>query len=194
MPLNFPLFPELQKYLGQVEAITQDASELVDGLTMEQLNWRPDPSRWSIAECLEHLNMTARIYFPVLIQTINEARANGIVSHGPFRYSWLGNWFVRSAEPPPRLKFKTPRRFVPPPDLPMTEVWPGFLRFQERLVELISRANGVDLVRVKIQLPSTSFIKLSLGQGLGLITAHERRHLWQARQVVEKMERARTLP
>jgi hypothetical protein len=182
---NVLLLPDLEKYYRQVEAIKQDASDLVSGLTKEQFNWRPNPNQWSIAECIEHLNMTARLYFPLLIQTINEARANGITSQGPFRYGWLGNWFVRSAEPPPKMRFKAPRRFIPLPGLTISEVWPGFLVFQDRLLELISRANGVDLARVKIQLPTTSFFKLSLGQGLGLITAHERRHMWQARQVKE---------
>ncbi|HKX31509.1 MAG TPA: DinB family protein [Blastocatellia bacterium] len=180
---NILLFPDLARYYGQVEEIKQDAGRLVQGLTREQFNWCPEPGRWSIAECLEHLNITARLYFPLLIQTINEARANGISSQGPFRYSWLGNWFVRSAEPPPKIKFKAPKRYRPLPGLTISEVWPAFLVFQDRLLELINRANGVDLARVKIQLPTMSFIKLGLGQALGLITAHERRHLWQARQV-----------
>jgi hypothetical protein len=177
------LIPELQGYQRQVEAIKQEANDLMIDITAEQFNWRPGPDRWSIAECLEHLNVTARLYFPVINEVITEALMRGLKSQGPFRYGWFGNFFLRSAEPPAKIRVKAPRRFVPPPDRPMSEVWPEFLIFQDRLIELISRANGVDLARIKVQIPATKLIKLSLGQSFGLVAAHERRHLWQARQV-----------
>lgn len=174
------LIPELQEYRRQIETIKQEAESLLNGLTEPQFNWRPGQGRWSIAECFEHLNMTARLYLPIIHNTINEARERGMMSRGPFKYGLLGNWFVRTIEPPPKLKFKALRRFIPPHDRPLLEVWPGFMVFQDRFIELIDRANGVDLVRVKIQIPATKLIKLSLGQGIGFVTAHERRHVWQA--------------
>ncbi|MCI0339492.1 MAG: DinB family protein [Acidobacteria bacterium] len=186
MSHNSPLIPELQEYHRQVEAIKQDASDLMIGVTAAKFNWRPDPNRWSIAECLEHLNIIARLYFPIINQAITAARMRGWMSQGPFRYGLLGKIgkiYVRSTEPPPKMKFNSPKRFIPQHDRSILEVWPGFMVFQDRLHELISWANGVDLARVKIQIPATSLIKLSLGQCLGLVAAHERRHLWQARQV-----------
>jgi hypothetical protein len=177
------LVPELQGYHRQVEAIQDDASDLMNDVTEAQFNWRPGPDRWSIAECLEHLNITARLYFPVINEKITEALMRGLKSQGPFRHGWFGKFFLRTAEPPAKIRVKTPRRFVPPSDRPMSEVWPEFMTFQERLIELISRANGVDLARIKVQIPATKLIKLSLGQSFGLVAAHERRHLWQARQV-----------
>jgi hypothetical protein len=183
MAQNISLIPELQEYCRQVEAIKQDAHELMDGVTKTQFNWRSGADRWSIAECLEHLNITARLYFPVINEMITQALLHGWRSQGPFRHGWFGNFFVRSVEPPPGMRFKAPRRFVPPPDRPLSEVWSEFIAFQDRLIELIGRANGVDLARVKVQIPATNLIKLSLGQSFRLVAAHERRHLWQARQV-----------
>jgi hypothetical protein len=185
MSRNEVLIPELQEYVRQVEEIKRDAEDLVRGLSEAQFNWPPAPGRWSIGECLEHLNVTARLYWPVIAQAINQAKAQGWMSKGPYKHGWFGKLFVRSAEPPVKMKFKAPRRFRPPADQPLAQVYPQFVSFQDRLLDLICDANGVDLGRPKVQLPATKLIKLTLGQGFGLIMAHERRHLWQARQVKE---------
>ncbi|MFN7946197.1 MAG: DinB family protein [Blastocatellia bacterium] len=178
------LIPELQDYISQIEAIKRDAAELTAGMTEAQFNWRPAPGHWSVAECLAHLNVTAQQYLPLITASISQARNQGWLSHGPFRYGWLGNWFVRTAEPPVKMKFKAPKAFVPPPDQPMAQTVPEFMAVQDQLIALISTANGVDLGRAKVQSPATKLIRLSLGQGFALITGHERRHLWQARQVI----------
>lgn len=177
------LISELRKYYDQVEEIKLDAEDLVKGLNEAQFNWRPSPEKWSINECLEHLNVTARLYWSILAEAVNSARINGWFSKGPYKRTWMGRLMVRSMEPPVRMKFKASRRFRPPADIPMTQVLAQFMAFQDRLLDLIRDANGVDLGRPRIQSPGNKLVKLTLGQGFGLMTAHERRHLWQARQV-----------
>jgi len=177
------LIVELNGYYRQIEEIKRDAEELVRDLSEAQFNWQPGPNRWSIAQCLEHLNVTSRLYWPVLAETIMRSRTSGLMSPGPFKHGWFGNFFVRTAEPPVRTRFKAPRRFRPPSDQPIARVWAQFVTFQDRLLELLREANGVDLARTKVPLPATNLIKLTLGQGFALVAAHERRHLWQARQV-----------
>ena len=177
------LIPELEEYARQVEAIKRDATDLVVELSEAQFNWRPEAGRWSIAECLTHLNVTARQYFPLIRAAIEQARARHLLSAGPFRHGFLGNWFVRSLEPPVKRRFKAPKIFVPPPDQPFVSVVPEFMGVQEQLLRFVRDANGVDLARAKVHSPASRLIRISLGQSLALLAAHERRHLWQARQV-----------
>jgi hypothetical protein len=177
------LIAELNGYYRQIEAVRRDAEDLVRGLSDAQFNWQPAPTRWSIAQCLEHLNIASRLYWPVLAEAITRSRTSGVMSPGPFRHGWIGAFFVRTAEPPVKTRFRTPRRFRPLSNLPLDQVWSQFVTFQDRLLELLREANGVDLARTKVPLPATNLIKLSLGQGFALVAAHERRHLWQARQV-----------
>ncbi|MFN0087335.1 MAG: DinB family protein [Blastocatellia bacterium] len=183
MALSGELHADLKSFQAQIEAIQRDADDLLVGVSEQQFNWRSAPNRWSIGECLEHLNVTARLYWPLIAAAINEARVAGGMSPGPYKHGWFGNWFVRSAEPPPKIRFRASRRFRPQIDLPLSHVVPQFAAFQERLLDLIRDANGVDLGRTKVQMPTTRLITLTLGQAFGLVTAHERRHLWQARQV-----------
>jgi hypothetical protein len=49
-------------------------------------------------------------------------------------------------------------------------------------MEVIAKANGLDLARIKVPSPAGPF-KFGLGQRIALLAAHDRRHLWQAWQV-----------
>ena len=184
MSKGLELLPLLREYYRQVEEIKRVAEDLVEGLSEEQFNWRQGPEKWSINECLEHLNVSARLYLSVLADAVSGARIQGWFSKGPYKHTWLGPLMVRSMEPPVRIKFKSPRRFTPPPDIPMSQVVPQFMAFQDRLLGLIRDANGVDLGRPRVQPPGNRLIKLTLGEGIALMTAHERRHLWQARMIM----------
>ena len=182
---------ELEDYRRQFEAIKREAGELLAKLTEGQFNWRPGPGQWSIADCLSHLNVTGRLYLPVIEEGIRRGRARQLLGRGPFRHGFLGNWFVRTVEPPVKLKVKAPRRFAPAPDQMLAEVAPEFMALQEEWLRCVGEADGVDLGRVKVQSPATKLLRLTLGQSLALMAAHERRHLWQARRVKEGFE---TLP
>lgn len=177
------LIPELAAYERQIEAIKQDARDLLADLTDKQFNWRPAPGRWSIAECIDHLRVSGAPMLPRIAKTMEQARADGVFGRGPFRHSFLGNLFVRYLEPPPRFKSKAPKILVPTPERPMAELVPEFMTLQDQLQRRIREANGIDLAAVKIVSPITKFVKLSLGQWFALLAAHERRHLWQARGV-----------
>jgi hypothetical protein len=183
MNRDVELIATLQEYYRQVEEIKLDAMDLARGLSETQFNWRPSPEKWSIGECLEHLNVTARLFWPTIAEAVNGARVNGWFSKGPYKRTWLGAIAIRTMEPPAKRRFKAPRRFRPPANLPMNQVLSQFMAFQDRLLDLLRDANGVDLGRPRLQAPGSKMIKLTLGQSFGLMTAHERRHLWQARQV-----------
>ncbi len=174
------MHPELQSLCEQIEAVRREAETVLDGLTEEECAWQPTARSWSISQCFEHLNVIARHYLPVINQSINEARAAGLTGAGPYRYGWLENWLANSMEPPPRRRFRAPRRYVPPPDRPLAEIRSSFFATQERLLELLQRADGVDLGRARVSLPGIMALRFSLGRVLALLLAHERRHLWQA--------------
>jgi hypothetical protein len=72
----------------------------------------------------------------------------------------------------------------------MDEVVREFLGSRELFVESLHMANGLDLGRVKIPSPASWRVKLNLAAAFALLAAHERRHLWQARRVKDRLGRA----
>src|SRR5829696_6127832 len=76
---------DLRDILAQLEASDREAHVLLHDLNEEQLNWRPDERSWSIAQCLDHLNVTDRIYLAPMLHAIEKARKAGSVRRGPLR-------------------------------------------------------------------------------------------------------------
>jgi hypothetical protein len=83
---------EIETYLDQLLSIKQDAPGLVAGLSDAQLNWRPAQNRWSIAECFEHLIVSADVFLPAIDGRLEQGRASGMVSPGPFAYGPSERW------------------------------------------------------------------------------------------------------
>lgn len=180
------IHPELADLLRQFEAIVQDAQAVSDGLTDDQFNWRPSGASWSIAECLVHLDNIDHYNLPAIQAEMERARAAGIISRDrrAFRYGWFSRFFVSNVEPPPRIKVNVPKTVPPPPrHASKAQTMDDFVMLRARIGELIRGADGLDLRRVKVPVPFSKRIKFSLGQRFALMTAHNRRHLWQAWQV-----------
>jgi DinB superfamily len=169
----------VSKLLDENTANIEKAKSLTARLSAAQMNWQPQPGKWSIAQNLAHLNFGYQ-YFDTIASSIAAARSKGIIGNGPFRYGWLSSWFVKSQEPPPKRKFKAAKRYTPSPDLDAAKAVADYLRMAARLGELIQEADGLDLARAKTPL---GWFKMPLGARLAHITTHDRRHLWQAEQV-----------
>jgi len=58
------LVPELEDLRRQIDGIVSDAQKLTAGISDRQFNWQPEPGRWSIAQCLVHLNLAGAILAP----------------------------------------------------------------------------------------------------------------------------------
>jgi hypothetical protein len=179
------LAPEIDDLRRQFELISADADTLVTPLSDDQFRWRPTPAVWSIAHCLDHLNATARTYLPSLDEGISDAIRRGLYGTGPYRYDWMGRLFTWLNEPPPRVKVKAPAVFQPPPNRTRHEVMAAFRAYQVQFVDRLRQANGVDLARARVKSPVSAWLRISLGSGLHVMAAHERRHIWQARRLMD---------
>jgi hypothetical protein len=178
------LIPQLQNIHNRITTARQDAVQIVTMLTDEQAKKRPDTMGWSVADCLDHLCVVGRKLLPRVDVGIAKARKKGWHSRGPFRYSRLGNWFVRMSGPddyPPRKKLTTPKLYKPTRDWPLEEVVRSFTHLQDDILERVREANGIHLARVKIASPAAWWLRLSLGQWFELIAGHQERHILQAR-------------
>ena len=177
------LAPEIDQFRAQFERVSADADALTAALSDEQFTWRPGQDSWSIAECLDHLNATARVYLPALDEGIADAIRGGVYGEGPFKYNWLGRLSVRFSEM--RVRFKAPEDMQPAPGRSRREILAAFRAYQVQYVARLRQANGVDLARARVRVPVTSWLRIPLGSGFAVMVAHSQRHLAQARRVTE---------
>lgn len=172
----------------------REAEALAAELTPGQLWWRPDPERWSVGECLDHLVRTGEAYLEALDRSIEDARSEGLLGHGPHRRTLVGRFLTRVLEPPPGLAVSAPAEIRPRRPPPATEAETGghegtgsplddFLALRPRLGERLEAADGLALGKVRVASPFFRFVRFDLGSAFAIIAAHERRHLWQAGRV-----------
>jgi len=174
---------EIEKILKEIAANRQDAKILLRDVSDGQFNWKPAPAVWSIAENFTHLSTVIGLDLQQFDRTIRDAKANKLYSTGPFRYGFFSRLFVRLMEPPPRRRFTAPAIYTPPPERPLKEALSEFQAALDRLEAYAKDANGLNLVRAKVVSPVTKYMRMPLGARFLLMTAHNRRHFWQAQQV-----------
>jgi hypothetical protein len=177
--------PELDALDQQFGAIQRDADQLVAGLSEAQLTWRPRRGGWSIAECLAHLVTVHSKEIATLRKAVAEGRAKGRVGRGPFKYSLISRWFVKSMEPPVKTKFKVPKVYLPPAHPDPRAAIEGFRETIVEMKQLLHDADNLDLGQIKVASAVTKLLRMNLGARLALFAAHDRRHLWQSRNVTK---------
>ena len=177
------LNPEIERLIYQVKVIQQDSEGVTYALTDEEFNWSPGLGKWSIAQCFDHLNAVNRQFLAKLKEAVASGRQKGLLAEGPYSYGALSRWFFRINLPPPRQKFKAPKRFVPAARKAAHEVMPEFAEHHVELIEVLRQASGLDLARVRCPLPGFPLLKLNLGMAFWTVTAHDRRHIYQAREI-----------
>src|SRR2546423_11626000 len=138
--------PDLEDDIAQLETIKTEGKAVAGGLTEAQFNWRPGEGRWSVAECLQHLNVAVSRTLPAFDRAIAEGRAQGKRATGPFRYGWFARWMVPSMEPPPKRRMGTFKIFALPAGTTYhaANVLPEFLSIRDQLADRVRPAEGVD--------------------------------------------------
>ena len=188
---SIDLVEDLRVCIGRYTEAKSNIHGLVAGLNDAQFNARPQPNYWSVAECLDHLVVIGSQTVPKLRDGIRVAEEKGWRSPGPYRYGWVGNYFVKLTGPTDdarKRKFKAPKQYTPTSNHSISRIVKAFSGLQDELIETARSANGVDLGRVKVPSPVTSLLKLSLGQWLTLLAGHQERHFLQAKDVRAAIE------
>lgn len=178
---------QLQDYRSDFRAMKDEATALVSGVDEDTLRRSPEPERWSVAQLFDHMNTAGWLLLHSLETAIRNARENGPYGEPPFRYGFISRWFVRSMAPSSRWTFTAPSVFEPEsaetlyPDEAVEE----FLALQDQFADCVSSAEGLDLRRIRVSSPAIPLLRISLGAWFEATVAHERRHLTQARSVLQ---------
>ena len=176
----------LQTIVVDTEVNSTRARELVSGLSEAQLNWKPAPGSWSIAQCLEHLTAATEgfdQYFEKAIASGREKRSvDGAI---PYRPTRLGGWLIKQLVPEATRKVPAPKIFRPAESSSIEGALERFLQQQERFVKFVKDATGIDYNKTKLRSPVTPLMRYSLADAFVLTVVHGRRHLGQAQRVRE---------
>jgi DinB superfamily len=163
------------------------ARAVCQGLDAHTWATRPAPTEWAIGECITHLNITSERFIPLFDDAIRDGRARTLEANGPYSKGLIGWALQRFLEPPYKIKTKTSAAFIPVTVDAMTETLERFDYLQLEVQVRIDRAAGLALDCLRLVSPFDSRIKYNLYAGFCLLAAHQRRHLWQAEQVKQRL-------
>jgi hypothetical protein len=170
----------------QLRTLIRRARDLADGVDPETLNRRPAAGGWSAAQCIEHLNETARVYLPLIATAIEEGRATVPPAARGDGRTLLGRVIAWSQEPPVRFRTRTMAAIEPPShELDPVRLMEDFEALHEELIVRVNESAAIDRKKVRLRSALDSRLTLSLGDWFAFLAAHGRRHLWQADQVLQ---------
>jgi hypothetical protein len=173
----------LQMLTEELDSIPRRAQGVAAGLTPDQLARRPEPAKWSIAECLAHLNTTAWVVQRFMSKGVERGKKEKIFGKEPFKLGPKGKLLIWIATPPPKFRLRAPKAVAPPVKIANPAgVLPEFMRAQDEWERLLREAEGLDLSRIKVG-PRFSPFRCRLSAAFPWMMAHQRRHLLQAENV-----------
>ncbi|GAB3787197.1 DinB family protein [Spirosoma horti] len=160
-------------------------------LTEEQLRWKPAPDRWSIVECLQHLNLAERFYIHNIQHKVD---ALGLIQTTPVDQllvsDLVGKAMLVAVDPQARLKLPAPGVIYPrkAADLLPDDVVRQFVDLQTLLSTQLTKAVYLDWNREKVMSLFGNWLKLRLGDAFRMLVAHTERHIKQAMRVKAEMD------
>lgn len=160
---------------------------LVADLTDEQASWQPAAGKWSVGECIAHLNVTGVKYQPLMTDAIARGRQRGLTGTAPYQGRTLaGRLLLFILDPDKRRRAKAPGGFQPAagPSLDFPSLVEEFRSVQEGWTRLLDDADGLALGRIVFASPVSRLVRVNLAEAFEINTLHEARHLGQAERVV----------
>ena len=174
----------VEDFVAGAEGVSEDAEQSFGNLSGEQLNWKADADSWSVAQCLDHLIKTN--------DGFNELFADlAAGTHTPtFMEKWsplsslLGNFLMKSIKNDGK-KYKAPTEEIVPPSELDEKIVGQFNDHQVRLAEKIKSLGHLNWGDVVITSPFMKMLTYRLDTALEFALEHEKRHIRQAKRVME---------
>jgi hypothetical protein len=174
----------LEAVTNDLRAVADDAKREFGSLTGVQLNWKPAPDSWSIAQCFDHLIRTTTSFYDEFDKVASGTRKNSFWENwSPFT-GMCGRWLIKFVQNDSK-KVKAPTTDIVPP----SEIEPDIIeRFSEHINEVtgkLAATSGVDRKKAVLASPFMPIMTYTLDDYYTVMVEHDRRHYRQAKRVME---------
>jgi len=176
----------LPTIVSEAEKNSEAARTLTSDLSEAQLNWKPSPEQWSVAQCLEHLAIATNQFDKYFIMALERARKKRPVTNAPaYKPSVVGGWLARQVSPQGGRNLPAPKVFRPSEASMIAASLDLFLNAQTKFIDFVKQCAGIDYNKTRLRSPVTPLMRYSLADAFVITVLHGQRHLGQARRVRE---------
>jgi len=174
--------------IGEIKSdfrkVSEEARQAFGNFSVEQLNWKPADSGWSVGQCFEHLIKTNEQFYPELAKVSGGKRQNSFWENwSPF--TGMAGRFLKNAVSTDSKKAKAPSKKV----VPLSNVEPDIIeRFACHIDDLnqkVEACANADRLKTVLTSPFLAVFTYSLDDAYTVLVEHTRRHFRQAKRVTE---------
>src|SRR5262245_3794210 len=166
-----------------LDEVARDVEASLGGLSALQLNWRPDTTRWSVGQCVEHLVAVNRLMIQGASDALDHTRPRTVWQRARILSGVLGRMLIRSQSPYGARKFTSPPGAQPAASDIAADVIQRFVEQHRDAVARLLKLDEHNAARVVMPSPFIGVVVYSVLDGWRLVLAHDRRHIEQARRV-----------
>jgi hypothetical protein len=171
----------------RLKNISQKFEKSFGNLSFEQLNTKPSPEKWSIAQNIEHLIKVNDSYFPVIAELRAGTYKPYFLAKIPIIVNMFGKLIYKSVLPENTQKIKTFPIWEAEKSNISPEILQNFLTHQIQLAELILSCEDLVKKKTVIASPANHKIVYYLETAFEIIIAHEERHFEQAEEIKKNL-------
>lgn len=174
----------ISKWTDDIDRITTSFRTEFGSLSADQLNAKPSPRAWSIAQNIDHLIVINQTYYPLLKAVRDGTYQRPWIGNMGFMVRLFGKMILDSVHPDRRKKMRTFPLWEPSKSAIGTDVIARFEKHQEELKQVIRESSDLLDRDTVISSPANRNIVYKLETAFDIIVTHEKRHLEQAREVL----------
>jgi hypothetical protein len=158
-------------------------------LSQQQLNWKYDVKKWSVAECLAHLLLANAPYIAQLERSLAHAKSGA--QPASFQSGFFGEYFTNLMLPKPdgevKIKMQTAAWFNPSTQSQVSaSVVSDFIAQLEALLRITKQAGKLNWKKHRIKTVLGILLQFRYVDAIRFVIAHSQRHIVQAQRVMKR--------
>ncbi len=167
-----------ENFINDAESFLTEIRKL-ETLNNQQLNWKPSMDKWSIAECVDHLTVTNKLYLDKIEYQLSLKKIHCDDSKELVRHKILGKLIIKSVDPSNLKPTKTFKVFYPTSSQYDNSVLKNLIETELKLIHIVKNSVNSNFNNYIISSPVSGIIKENLCDVFEIIRLHNKRHLLQ---------------
>ncbi|MBK8701281.1 MAG: DinB family protein [Saprospiraceae bacterium] len=172
-----------EKWITDLKELKSTFRKEFGHLSIEEMNTKPSPGAWSIAQVIDHIIEVNESYFPTFELVRKGKYVHSILGNFAFIRRFFGRMILKSVLPESKKKYKTLPLWQPS----QTDLHENMVaRFEKHQAALMAELEATETFirrNVTIASPANDMIVYDIQTALDIIVNHEKRHLLQALHV-----------
>ncbi|MFK7799573.1 MAG: DinB family protein [Aureispira sp.] len=185
-----------QALLQDLKRLNQRLSEITlhdfTILDIEQLHWREATHKWSIIECVAHLNYVADFYLPPTLKAVEHAQRKASRPQENFTRGYWGHRLVSKVRLRsnnfPKKNIESSKKYTPTTSvnqqLDAQKIFEDFATHQQTKARILDIAPQINIEKTRVYALFFNLVSINLGDMLKMLIYHDERHVVQAQRIL----------